>query len=163
MDINSYNIDFDIYRIGDCISYKGNTKNAFREKKIYIRGWCVKCKGPNNELEDLCKSCREVERHGYSAILADTGYKVCTNCYERFKYINYSKDIYCLWCQDLRILYNLDNKHIKEIIKEPDKIYEDSSDEDNNLIKCLNCTSYIPDYINDGLCCRCGSNDNYWD
>jgi hypothetical protein len=33
--------------------------------------------------------------------------------------------------------------------------------EDDNFIKCLKCNS-IPDYINDGLCCYCGSNDKYW-
>jgi hypothetical protein len=34
--------------------------------------------------------------------------------------------------------------------------------EDDNFIKCLKCNSYIPDYINDGLCCYCGSDDKYW-
>jgi hypothetical protein len=192
MDNLSYNIDFDKYRIGDCISHRGKTNYSFREKKLYLRGWCIKCKGPNNELSDICKSCREVKKHCGMAILADTGYKICINCYERFKYSDWNKDIYCLWCQDLRIFYNLDNKKMEEeIIKEPDKINKnvslgmkyfkmykedknrkdnninsiksDNETEEDNFIKCLKCNSYIPDIVKDKLCCRCGSIDEYWD
>lgn len=105
MDKLSYNIDFDIYRIGDCILHRGKTNYSFREKRLYIRGWCIKCKSPNNELEDICKSCREVERYDRMAILADTGYKICHNCYERFKYVDWDKDKYCSWCLDTKIFY----------------------------------------------------------
>jgi hypothetical protein len=129
----SYKIDFDKYRIGDCVIHRGNTSYAFRPKKIYIRSWCIKCKGPNNEElsnnyftnkynKYVCKSCRNVESYGGMAILADTDYKICKNCYERFKYTSLNKDIYCELCQTIRIF-------------EPNEIINKS---------CLKCVKYYP-------------------
>lgn len=120
MEIFRNNIDWDKYRIGDVVLYKGNTTYAWREKKMYIRGWCIKCKGPNNDLESLCGSCESVERDGGMAILADTGYKICINCYERFKYIDYHKDTYCKWCLDTRI-FLLNKQYANNHKKKPDK------------------------------------------
>ena len=51
---------------------------------------------------------------------------------------------------------NIDKKEIKAVYS--DEEYE----EDEKLIKCLNCNSYIPEIVNDKLCCYCGSNDKYW-
>jgi Zn finger protein HypA/HybF involved in hydrogenase expression len=39
---------------------------------------------------------------------------------------------------------------------------EIEDEENEKLIKCLNCNSYIPEIVNDKLCCYCGSNDKYW-
>lgn len=52
---------------------------------------------------------------------------------------------------------------IVNIKNNSENISDNEEDEDDNFIKCLKCNSYIPDYINDGLCCYCGSSDKYWD
>lgn len=53
-------------------------------------------------------------------------------------------------------MLNIDKMKIKAV-------YSDEEDEeDEKLIKCLNCNSYIPEIVNDKLCCYCGSNDKYW-
>lgn len=44
----------------------------------------------------VCKSCEY--REGGGGILGDTGYKICLNCYERFKYNCYDVDEYCNDC-----------------------------------------------------------------
>jgi len=126
-------IDWEKYRIGDVVLHRGNTSYAFREKKEYIRSYCIKCKYPNNEKlgngKDYfrypdnykCKSCRHEERYPCGGILADTGYKICRNCFESFKYnkdINYDSQNYCKWCNDIRIF----DVNIKTINKTKIKI-----------------------------------------
>jgi hypothetical protein len=123
-ELNS-EIDWDKYKIGDCVIYRGWTSRAYTPKSMYIRSWCIKCKCANNEqinkvcdyFDDkynykyTCKSCREVERYRGMAILADTGYKICRNCYKRFKYIDWNKEWYCNWCQTLRVYCGLNKKY----------------------------------------------------
>jgi hypothetical protein len=119
----SYQIDLNKYKIGDCIIHRGNTKWAYKDKKMYIRSWCIHCKQPNNEKLDenyfkypdkyKCKSCRHEERYPCGGVLSPTGYKICKNCYERFKYKNYNTDFYCNNCYYIiklftpRYLYNI--------------------------------------------------------
>lgn len=100
------------YKIGDCVIYRGKTNRAWVSKGLYIRSYCTQCteslndkltedyfKYPNNYK---CKSCRHHERYPSGGVLADTGYKVCINCFERFKYKN--NDKLCDECLDVNIL-----------------------------------------------------------
>lgn len=101
----------------------------------------------------------------------DSGYETDD---EKTTTTDYTKDIICNDFIEsiIKIVDNLDNKHTyhenieEEIIKIDNNINDinsDSESEDDKFIKCLNCTSYIPDYISDGLCYYCDSIDKYWD
>lgn len=106
-------INWDQYKIGDCVIYRGWTSRAWLSKSAYIRSYCIKCtESINDKLKEdyfeypnnyKCKSCRNVERYGGLAVLGDTGYKICVNCFERFKYKNYN-DKLCFNCKSVNIL-----------------------------------------------------------
>lgn len=83
---------------------------------------CKECKSEfsDNSNYKKCFECRDEERYPCGGILADTGYKICINCFERFKYnklLNYDSQIYCKWCQDIRIF----DVNIKSIDKPKNK------------------------------------------
>lgn len=92
----------------------------------------------------------------------DSGYETDD---EKTTTTEYTKDIICNdFIESNKHTYHENIK--EEIIKIDNNINDinsDSEDEDDKIIKCLNCTSYIPDYISDGLCYYCDSIDKYWD
>ena len=79
----------------------------------------------------------------------------CDDCKKEIKTCNICKNIF--WTDEKEVnnckncIYNL----------EIEGVYSDSY-EDDILIKCLKCNSYIPEIIKDNLCCHCGSIDKYW-
>jgi hypothetical protein len=108
--VMGYEVNWQKFNIGDCVIHRGNTKNAFREKKLYIRSWCINCRYPNNQQlgngEDYfkyiynykCKSCRDLERYSIGGVLAYTGYRVCRGCLDKYEDRNYEKPEYCDNC-----------------------------------------------------------------
>lgn len=110
IDPNAVNkhINWDQYKIGDCVIVRGKTNRAYRPKPIYIRSWCSQCTSPiNNYLNEdyfkfknsyLCKDC---EHNDWP--FTRTIYKICRNCFECFRYKN-DDDKLCPDCKCVNIL-----------------------------------------------------------
>jgi hypothetical protein len=106
-------IDWSKYRIGDVISYRGNTSWAYREKKMYIRSWCIDCQDPSkqpikdnyfrNKYNYQCNSCWYHENSTKLGVRNSSGYKICTNCYERMPFDTISS--VCNYCLNVNIFY----------------------------------------------------------
>jgi hypothetical protein len=101
-------INWDKYRIGNCIIVRGKTSRAWRPKNVYIRSWCSECTEPtNNELNEnyfefaskyLCKDCKHNDYKAFTCI-----YKICINCFECFRYKK-PDDKFCNSCLNVNIL-----------------------------------------------------------
>jgi hypothetical protein len=104
-EYHNKNINFNKYKIGDCIIVSPKAKWGWKERKIYIRSYCYNCTDiMNTELDEnnlenkpICNSC---EHYSFTS---RNGYNICTNCFERFKYKNVSEKL-CIDCTSVNIL-----------------------------------------------------------
>lgn len=131
-NVTNDKIDWDKYKIGDCVIYRGWTNRAYRGKPAYIRSYCSRCtESINDKLNEdyfkypdsyLCKSCK----HNNWPFINNGGYKICKNCFERFKYKNYDEKL-CSDCKSVNIL-----DYYKYLLK-----YE-------KLLECSDCKDNLP-------------------
>lgn len=99
------NIDFNKYKIGDCVIISPIAKWGWKERKIYIRSYCYNCTDIMNtgldenyfENKPFCKSCEVY------AFTSRNGYNICKNCFEKFNYKNLDEKL-CDNCKSVNIL-----------------------------------------------------------
>lgn len=111
-------INWDLFSIGDCVITAPSASWGFRERKMYIRSYCFNCTDVINDNIDynyvryiqihyskvkphfmdkyisppFCKQCRNY------AFCSTGGYKICINCYEKYKYKINDKHL-CFRCE----------------------------------------------------------------
>lgn len=127
-EYHNRNIKWDKYKIGDCVIVSPNAKWGWKERKIYIRSYCYNCKDiMNTELDDnyienkpFCNSCE------HYAFCSSRGYKICRNCFERFKY-NHVDDKICSDCNSVNIL-----EYYKYLLK------------NDKYLSCKDCKNILP-------------------